>query len=190
MGCLYRLDFASGKQYIGITAGRSTATRFRQHRSKLSRGSDNAIYCAWRKHGEPRARLLAFASGDYLLDLERRAIAAYGTLAPQGYNLTIGGEHPPLEPATRAKISAAHVGMKHTVEARAKMSVAKSGSKPNVSAQLRARRSTAMLGNRLAAGYKPTPEKLAKMSALMKGNQYGRLAKQTEEETIGGPVGT
>src|ERR1017187_2328580 len=131
MGALYALEFSSGKRYIGITSGQ-IPNRLRQHRSKVSCGSDSAVHSAWRKSGEPKAKILVIADMPLLKHLEPLAIGSYRTLVPHGYNLTTGGEHPPLSKETRAKISAAHVGMKHTPATRIKMSLAKAGSHPNV----------------------------------------------------------
>lgn len=105
MGCLYALEFGNGRRYIGVTV-RTLSERIAQHR-EVSRKSERHLYRAWRKYGEPRVRELARGNGDYLFDMERRAIAAYKTQVPDGYNLTEGGEYSrSAHPVVRAKMSA------------------------------------------------------------------------------------
>lgn len=105
MGELYRLDFASGKAYIGIT--RNTATeRFNGHRYAARNSGKGVVYAAWRKHGEPRLTVLAIIESEAdLLAAERSAIASHQTLHPHGYNLGPGGDVPPsMNPDVADKI--------------------------------------------------------------------------------------
>lgn len=166
MGFLYKLDFASGKSYIGITTLHAANQRFIVHRSEAVRTrSKLLIHNAWRKHGEPHMTVLAVASGDYLLELERSAIRAYGTQEPNGYNLTAGGDaNPSSTPAARAKISAFAKTRIHSPETRAKMSAAKKG-KPK-SVETRARMSAGCMGRR------PSSETREKLSLAAKGRIY------------------
>lgn len=113
MGELYKLDFANGKSYIGITT-KTAAERFNGHRRKScgnSAKSNVPVYDAWRKHGEPQLTVLAILENGELASAEQRAIAAYGTLLPNGYNMTVGGEvSPMLLPDVAAKVSAKNKG--------------------------------------------------------------------------------
>lgn len=91
MGCLYMLTSPSGKSYIGIS--RNTAKqRFRGH---VNTTHPTAIHLAILKYGEkaftPKTLLIA-DDLDYLKEMERRAIASFGTVSPKGYNLTGGGD--------------------------------------------------------------------------------------------------
>jgi group I intron endonuclease len=93
-GCLYALTFPNGKQYIGITSG-TLRRRVNLHRSHANTGRPGAVYNAIRKYGTRGfdAKVLVIASDwDYLCNLEQKAIAAFGTMAPGGFNLTLGGE--------------------------------------------------------------------------------------------------
>lgn len=137
MGVLYKLDFANGKSYIGITT-KTAKQRFSGHKAQCCRGTDLPLYNAWRKHGEPTLTTLAVLEDADLAAAEIRAIKAFGTLAPNGYNLSFGGQTAPgLNPETAAKISKALkgrespmkgvAGKKHTDEAKAKMAAAKLG---------------------------------------------------------------
>lgn len=128
MGVLYALHFPSGKIYIGIT--RETAeARFARHVKKANAGQPQAVCGAIRKYGRSSVRVetLAIAEWGYLQDLERRAIQVFKTQAPDGYNLTQGGEGVlgvVCRPETRAKISAANKGRQLTQEQRLKVSEA------------------------------------------------------------------
>ena len=123
----YALTFPSGKQYIGIAA--DAQRRYRKHRTSLRTGSQLAVYRAWRKHGEPEMRVLAVCPDrKYASDLEKKAIAAFGTMVPHGYNLTSGGENGyGFSEETRAKISAVHKGKTVSEKTRARLREANLG---------------------------------------------------------------
>jgi group I intron endonuclease len=94
MGCLYKITSPSEKAYIGITLG-SFDERWKQHQKPAKPGRRSAIKDAISKHGAAsmRCEVLVIADdAEYLAELERKAIVAFGTLAPNGYNLTGGGE--------------------------------------------------------------------------------------------------
>lgn len=110
MGCLYSLQSPSGRRYIGITK-RTAEARFSKHvEHALGKRNNGVLYSALRKYGPDRFTLttLAVASWEYLLELERRAIAAFGTRHPYGYNMTYGGEGSdgPVSEAARLNVSA------------------------------------------------------------------------------------
>lgn len=123
MGELYRLSFSNGKHYIGIAAN-GAYRRFTCHRHNATK-FNTLLYNAWRKHGEPGLKVLAVIEDDLLYETEIRAIALYGTLAPGGYNITLGGDgirglvH---TPETRAKMSASRMGHIKSPETCAKLS--------------------------------------------------------------------
>lgn len=173
MGFLYKLDFASGKSYIGITFG-TMRGRMHSHKCDSKTRSQYAVHRAWRKHGEPVVTVLAIASGDFLRELERRAVAAYGTYGSGGYNMTPGGEiAPPMTPERRAKLSLAMIGKKHSQETRALMSVVRKGEKrPPRSAEHRERLST------YAKTRVFTPEQRVRMAA-------SRIGLKRSQETKG-----
>ena len=142
MGALYRLDFPSGKSYIGITAG-EVSRRFTQHVSS-SLAPKQAVHKAIAKYTPEAVRVTTLALANdwaYLCLLEKKAIATFETFSREkGYNLTKGGDgfkgfHTPeakakisaasrnCSEATRAKLSAAgkgrsNAGTKHSAEAR------------------------------------------------------------------------
>jgi hypothetical protein len=97
MGILYKLNFSSGKSYIGQTM-RNMDIRFGQHRrSAINGGSMLAVHCAWRKHGEPDIEILMsdIENQDDMHQAEIESIEKYGTISPGGYNVGHGGETAP-----------------------------------------------------------------------------------------------
>jgi hypothetical protein len=157
MGILYKLDFASGKSYIGITRSDSIERRMRVHKCCANvRDSQFAVHRAWRKHGEPSVTVLATASPEYLGMFEQRAIEVYGTYGSGGYNMTPGGEfNTSFCAETLAKLSQAAKGHKASAETRAKMSA--SGKRKGFTDAHRANIAIAKTGS------KHTPETLAKL---------------------------
>lgn len=162
MGYLYKLNFASGKPYIGMTNMRTVADRMRAHRCAANKGSKLAIHRAWRKYGEPKVTTLAIAVGAFLLELEQRAVLVYASYGLGGYNLTPGGDiNPALTPESRAKRRAAMTGRKASLETRMKQSAARKGKL--WSAESRAKLSVSKTGIKLS------DETKAKISAKAKG---------------------
>lgn len=101
---LYILTFQSGKSYIGVA--KDAATRYSQHLADARRGSEFPVHRAWRKHGAPKIRILLKGSANYVLALECKAIAAFGTLRPVGYNAAPGGRISPTTlPSVARKVS-------------------------------------------------------------------------------------
>lgn len=158
MGELYRLDFANGKSYIGISEV-SSAARFHGHRCRAKKGGKTPLYTAWRKHGEPKLAVLAILENRELASTEIRAIAAFKTLVPHGYNVSVGGDISPMtNPEVAARAGAARVGRPFTDAHRAALSAATKGvPRPSLAASLR--------------GKKHTEETKAKMSASAKANK-------------------
>jgi group I intron endonuclease len=180
MGILYKLTFSNGKEYIGVTVGK-LKKRIQRHKQASLSAKQQAVHAAWVKHGEPKATLLAIVPNGELHGTEIRAIRVFATRAPQGYNLTAGGEgrlgsEVSVEaraklreagkkrmacPEARAKAGARNKGKTTSPEARAKMSVARKG-KPK-SLETRAKMSAAVQGHPVSL------ETRAKMSAAHKG---------------------
>ena len=136
-GTLYRLDFASGKSYIGVTRGR-VSKRYNAHCSDANRNSDCAVHRAWRKYGPPRLVVLAIVENYMLEATEKRAIREYKTMEC-GYNQTPGGFISPMNiPTLKDRVIRAMRGKKkpgnagllnamHRPEVKAKMSAIMSG---------------------------------------------------------------
>ena len=126
------------RRYVGITA-RTLSRRWKEHvADAMRRPSGRPLYYAIRKYG-PEAfsitSLFVAASYEGLLSAERELIAQLGTLAPDGYNLSPGGEGClgiKRSAETRRLISAAKLGKPRTAETRALLSRAKMGISQNV----------------------------------------------------------
>lgn len=151
MGALYSINFPNGKRYIGVTTGRASR-RFRQHRNDALRG-DQLVNRAVRKFGLDQVDFQVLAVADdraYLAEIERRAIDAFGTLTPGGYNTIPGGGIAPGKYTMPESEKAKRRGRKASLETRAKMSAAHLGKKrpESYSAKLSERNK----GNRYSRG--------------------------------------
>lgn len=184
MGELYRLDFASGKAYIGITI-KTAAHRFIGHRRAARSSGKGVVYKAWRKYGEPVLTVLAVVCDRDLYETERRAIKVFGTRYPHGYNFTDGGDIPPsLAPEVAEKISFAlkgrslpHelrrrlskivTGRKHTEEAKRNMSKAQKGK--YVSPSAKKKMAAAKLGGKLPLDVRVKMSTAQRMRRLSEG---------------------
>lgn len=88
---LYLLTFPNGKCYVGIA--KRPNVRFRQHANAAENGSMFALSNAWRKYGAPAMRIIGKADHyDTAYAMEIALIEQLGTLAPNGYNMTKGGD--------------------------------------------------------------------------------------------------
>lgn len=171
MGILYKLEFANGKSYIGISLNPSK--RFADHKRCALDGKENAVYRAWRKHGEPALKLLAVVEDRDLAETEIRAIKAFNTLVPNGYNVAEGGSggstlNDPLSAEKhRAKMigNSNAKGLKHTAESKAKIS---EKSKSFWTDERKRRNSELMKGNSNNKGKRLSAEKRMEMSRLRK----------------------
>lgn len=86
-----------------------------QHRNAAQKNSQLPVHCAWRKYGEPIIEIIGkYETHEYLNLAEIAAIRDYETLAPNGYNLSYGGDtSPALNPEVAAKIGKAAIGRKY-----------------------------------------------------------------------------
>lgn len=112
------------------------------HRSHAAAGRRGSIYSAMRKYADYTPSILVVASDiEFLRALEKRAIAAFNTKVPCGYNLTDGGEGTVGRIFTYDQRAAASkrmkgkrivknvfgVGSRHSAESRKKISQAGKG---------------------------------------------------------------
>ena len=148
MGELYRISFPNGKGYIGITA-KTARARLATHLSdhKRKECAHLPLYRAIEKYGfeSLAVETLAVANDwEYLCDMERAAIVAFGTRSPSGYNATDGGDGAPKGHKYR-------LGLKHSDSAKRKMSIARRGRSVHTD-QSRAKIGAASKGNTYSAG--------------------------------------
>lgn len=169
MGELYLLTFPNGKRYIGITS--KTATRRRiVHMHHARKGRRGALQAAIRKHGAFEMRTLLIASDwEYLCEMERRAIVAFETRSPAGYNMTDGGE--------------GIVGVERTEEQRRRMSEARKGRFSGIRFGFGSRHSEESKAKIAEAGRGRvfSEDRRRKMGASKVGNCYGLGTKRSEE---------
>jgi group I intron endonuclease len=91
MGIIYKLTSPSGKSYIGLTKQTIEKRLWKHKRSQRCRLLQKAI----KKYGFDSFKvevLDANVPHEKLGDLEKKRIAEHKTLAPNGYNLSTGGQ--------------------------------------------------------------------------------------------------
>ena len=160
---------ASGRRYVGITS-RTLRQRWNEHlHDARKRPKSNMLFKAIAKHGADNFKMEHLCCARTWADIcavEALLIAQHGTLAPNGYNLTLGGEgrfgyRPspesversaakhrgmPCHENTRAAASAFHKGKPKSAEHRARIAAARTGTtrstetKAKISAYWSARR--------------------------------------------------
>jgi group I intron endonuclease len=97
MGFIYKFTALNGKIYIGQTTHDDPNKRFIQHKNTaigVYEGKENILfYRAIRKYGWDnfKREILIECNDQHLDDYEIRFIHMYGSLMPNGYNMTIGG---------------------------------------------------------------------------------------------------
>ena len=94
---VYRLTFANGKVYVGMSktcSKKGYLRRFYEHEKNASSGKQLPVYAAWRKHGEPGFEVLSMhADRASCAEAEIAAIAEHGSISEgKGYNIMGGGE--------------------------------------------------------------------------------------------------
>jgi len=122
---IYLVTAPSGHQYVGQTI-RTLTKRWAEH-CYYARESDHeyALYNAIRKYGPEqfKVEILKEVQTKAELDFyEQFYIQTLNTLAPNGYNLTLGGEGSLLSEETKEKIAKAHRGQHYSDERRKQMS--------------------------------------------------------------------
>ena len=188
---LYRLAFANGKSYIGITV-RTAQVRYREHELD-ARNGPAALYRAWRKYGAPALLVLGhYATKEELRLAEVATIAECRTLSPLGYNMTPGGDSNPMDvPEIARRAGDKNIGRVHTIEARRNMGLARRGNplseqhRRNIGQGQQGRvhaESTREKIRARAIGRKPTAEQRAKYSAQRKGVVKGPMSEETKRK--------
>lgn len=168
----------SGKQYVGWTAS-TVERRWSQHVDSARRGSSAPFHRAIRKYGAGSFthEVLELCDSDSAAQrAERQWIARRGTYGDGGYNATTGGDGRPrviVSAETRAKLSAAHSGVKRkplTAEHRAKCSASWTPERKLALAER-------MRGNQNTAGRVLSPEHREQIGAAGRGRKRGPLSE-------------
>lgn len=154
MGQLYRLDFPNGKSYVGVTT-KTAQQRLHGHRCRAKVGN-TPLYTAWRKHGEPKLVLLAILENCDLFETEIRAVSAFGTATPKGYNSTPGGDRSPMLDRRVASLVASKLtGRPLSLEHKAALSLAQRDKpRPALSAALKGKRASPETRARMSSSAK------------------------------------
>lgn len=170
VGYLYRItNSVTGLQYIGVS--KHPAKRFKKHCVKPSTHNKSLLGNAIQKYGSDKFNMevLIQSTMGYCFDLEIKAIEAFKTRMPNGYNITAGGEGyagffgedhhmygvkrsqewcnhmsklftgRPIPPEQRAKISASLIGIKQSAETIEKRRIATTGLKRSEEAKQKMR---------------------------------------------------
>lgn len=126
MGFIYVLTSPSGKSYVGQTA-RAVSVRVAQHCG--SSRACTAIRRAIDKYGIEAFKITSIEVPNEMLNkLEKHTIETMNTLAPNGYNLSTGGDsNYTLSEETRAKMREAKLGIRLSDETKMKIGLASRG---------------------------------------------------------------
>lgn len=148
---LYRItNLVNGKIYIGQTS-KSISQRWSRHCWRSEKNKNMAISQAILNYGRSSFKIEQIDEANSYLESnkkERELIAKYNSLAPNGYNLSVGGENKGMTEETRRKISEAnkgkliseetrkrlsdsHKGIRMKKETKEKLSKSNSGKKPS-----------------------------------------------------------
>lgn len=106
---------ANGRQYVGVTS-KTLSRRWANHVAESVFKSRRALCRAIKKYGKGQFSVIEIACASSvadLLQLEKMLITQYGTKAPNGYNMTDGGD--------------GTAGLTHSAEARFKIGMASVG---------------------------------------------------------------
>ena len=106
IGIVYTLTSPSGKQYVGITTKRRFQGRMRTHQKPSSHCV--ALRNAIQKYGWDNFKVeTREVPVEMLNEEEQKQIKRLNTMAPNGYNLTSGGERFKASDETKKRMSAA-----------------------------------------------------------------------------------
>jgi group I intron endonuclease len=168
----------NAKQYVGIAA--DLEKRWKQHRN--TNGSSPYLHKAVKKYGIDSFVFSHIADAfdeESACAIERLLVAEHNTKAPNGYNLTAGGEGL-FNPSEDVRKKIAEANKNRSVESRQSMSKKLTGKKLSEETKLKqrakklgskrseetkAKMSNSLVGNTRMVGKKHSPETIAKMKA-------------------------
>jgi len=112
---IYKItNMVTGKIYIGRTS-QSLLKRWTQHKRGAQRAGNTYLFASIRKYGADSFVVdeIEKCPDEIAGERERHYVAVYRSLAPAGYNLTLGGE--------------GNLGLKRSLESKSKISAALKG---------------------------------------------------------------
>lgn len=139
---IYKLDFPSGKSYIGVERIGRCGSRYKDHALSAKNGKMTRLCTAWRKYGPPKQTILAIVEDAQALITEQRAVATFKTMSPKGYNMTPGGDFNPMNVPE----------IRHNPETNLKRSTSRSIAEARMTAAQKAARSKKMWRTRRING--------------------------------------
>ena len=175
---LYKItNLISGKAYVGVS--KNIKKRFSVHCGNHN-GKPTYINSAICKYGKDNFEFKILLTGtiDYCYGIEAKAIVAFDTLTPNGYNIAGGGEG---ARAGACGINNSMYGRKHTEISLEKMRIAQ-GKTPNWmkgkqhSAEVRAKISLSNLGRKHT---QVTKDKMSVSRSGSKNPQYGLTGEKS-----------
>ena len=129
-GIVYLItNISNGKKYVGQTT-LALEMRWKCHLKDARSGLQCALHCAIRKYGIKAFNVEQIDSAETLNELNNKEVyhvLQLKTLAPNGYNLTAGGDGHIISEETRQKLSSASLGRKMSEETIKKMAAAQIG---------------------------------------------------------------
>jgi len=124
---IYLIEDHRMKPYVGITTKKPTV-RLKEHRASARRGTEGHLYNAMRKYGTDKFEIIQlevlFDNRKAAYQREKHWIARLDTYEGWGYNMTPGGETPPVPTGKDAPF----YGKSHSEETKQKMSRSTRGS--------------------------------------------------------------
>lgn len=127
---LYMATLPNGKGYVGITTKPLWDRKSKHWNEARKRPGKTLFGRALLKHGIDAAQFKVLVIGEleYIKEMERKAIVAFGTKAPFGYNLTDGGDGVfGLSDESRERIAAGQRGRRMPDHVRRAVSAAQKG---------------------------------------------------------------
>ena len=185
MGVIYKItNLLNGKIYVGQTRQKLNVRLYR-HKIDNRPGIDEAI----QKYGWEnfKAETVEECPCEMLNEREIFWIKELNSMAPNGYNLTSGGERDyTVSEKSRAKNSESHRGKKLSQETCVKMSKSRTGEKnpfygKHHTEESKAKNAAAHKGNKATA---ETRAKLSEMQTGEKNNFYGRHHSEESKAKI------
>ena len=161
----------SGKCYVGQTTGR-TSERWRKHKAARS---NTAISHAIKKYGVDAfdfAEIDIAETVDQLNYKEGFWIQYLNTVAPSGYNLTLGGNNAKRSDVTRKRMSEIRIGVKESAEKCAAISAGRAAYIQSDAGKAHMAMLTAM-----CVGSKHSQEHKEKIAAAGRGRKHSEEAK-------------
>lgn len=96
MGYVYLItNNITGKQYVGQTIQKDINSRWKQHKCLNSKTIGKYLLDSYKKYGITnfKFQIICICFDSDIDNLEKYYIRKFNTLAPNGYNLTLGGKH-------------------------------------------------------------------------------------------------